>query len=186
MADFRKLLRPFAGGFGGGCGPGTGSCGGIGRGSGPGGTGGSGVGIVAIEMKHIRHSPVPLPLGHGTQLPIARFDCMDRRKEIKLTLERIKVAKKLIAQQMEFISLSRKIGYEPVLRPRHIAEVSHAIVGRTSRANSLDQNRPKTSRQTCSSFSFHLTQGRLIGARQEDPGPMRGPYVGRYSKRHEA
>jgi hypothetical protein len=42
---------------------------------------------------------------------------MDQRQEIKLTLERIKVAKKLVAQQMEFISLSRKIGYEPVLAP---------------------------------------------------------------------
>jgi hypothetical protein len=42
---------------------------------------------------------------------------MNRREEIKLTLERIRVAKKLVAQQMEFISLSRKIGYEPVLAP---------------------------------------------------------------------
>jgi hypothetical protein len=42
---------------------------------------------------------------------------MDRRREIKLTLARIKVAKKLVAQQMEFISLSRKIGYEPILAP---------------------------------------------------------------------
>lgn len=42
---------------------------------------------------------------------------MDRRREIKLTLERIKVAKRLVDQQMEFISLSRKIGYEPILAP---------------------------------------------------------------------
>jgi hypothetical protein len=42
---------------------------------------------------------------------------MDRHEEIKLTLQRIKVAKKLVAQQTEFISLARKIGYEPILAP---------------------------------------------------------------------
>jgi hypothetical protein len=42
---------------------------------------------------------------------------MNRREQIKLTLERIKVAKKLVAQQTDFISLSRRIGYEPVLAP---------------------------------------------------------------------
>lgn len=42
---------------------------------------------------------------------------MKRREKIKLTLERIKLAKKLVAQQTEFISLARKIGYEPVYAP---------------------------------------------------------------------
>jgi hypothetical protein len=42
---------------------------------------------------------------------------MKRREKIKLTLERIKLAKKLVAQQTEFISLARRIGYEPVYAP---------------------------------------------------------------------
>ncbi|MGE0241521.1 MAG: hypothetical protein AB7F09_10785 [Parvibaculaceae bacterium] len=42
---------------------------------------------------------------------------MDRRERIKLTLEQIKVAKKLVAQQIEFISLAKAIGYEPVHAP---------------------------------------------------------------------
>jgi hypothetical protein len=42
---------------------------------------------------------------------------MTRHDKIKLTLERIRLAKKLITQQAEFISLSRKIGYEPVHAP---------------------------------------------------------------------
>ena len=42
---------------------------------------------------------------------------MKRREKIKLTLERIKLAKKLVAQQTEFIFLARKIGYEPVHAP---------------------------------------------------------------------
>ncbi|MGE3872954.1 MAG: hypothetical protein AB7F74_08365 [Parvibaculaceae bacterium] len=42
---------------------------------------------------------------------------MNRHDKIKLTLERIRLAKKLVAQQAEFISLSRKIGYEPVHAP---------------------------------------------------------------------
>jgi hypothetical protein len=42
---------------------------------------------------------------------------MTRREKIRLTLERIKLAKKLVVQQAEFISLARKIGYEPVHAP---------------------------------------------------------------------
>lgn len=42
---------------------------------------------------------------------------MKQREKIKLTLERIRLAKKLVAQQTEFISLARKIGYEPVHAP---------------------------------------------------------------------
>jgi hypothetical protein len=42
---------------------------------------------------------------------------MNRREKIKLTLEQIKVVKKLVAEQAEFISLSRAIGYEPIHAP---------------------------------------------------------------------
>jgi hypothetical protein len=42
---------------------------------------------------------------------------MNRRAKIKLTLERIKLAKILVAKQTEFISLARKFGYEPVHAP---------------------------------------------------------------------
>jgi hypothetical protein len=42
---------------------------------------------------------------------------MNRREKIKLTLERIRLAKKLVAQQGEFIILARKIGYEPIHAP---------------------------------------------------------------------
>ena len=54
---------------------------------------------------------------------------MDRREEIQFTLERIKVVKKLVAQQTDFITLARKIGYEPVLAPatlqRFRTQLSH-------------------------------------------------------------
>jgi hypothetical protein len=39
---------------------------------------------------------------------------MDRREKIKLTLQRIKIGKKLVARQIEFIHLAKTIGYEPV------------------------------------------------------------------------
>lgn len=42
---------------------------------------------------------------------------MNRREKIRLTLERIKVAKELVADQVEFIALSRAIGYEPIYAP---------------------------------------------------------------------
>lgn len=42
---------------------------------------------------------------------------MNRRERIKLTLERIKVVKKLVADEAEFIALSKTIGYEPVHAP---------------------------------------------------------------------
>ena len=42
---------------------------------------------------------------------------MDRRQKIRLSLERIKVTKKLVARQEEFISLAKSIGFEPVHAP---------------------------------------------------------------------
>ena len=42
----------------------------------------------------------------------------DRLYATKLTLERIKVAKRLVEQQVEFIGLARAAGYEPVLAPK--------------------------------------------------------------------
>ena len=39
---------------------------------------------------------------------------MNRHEKIRLTLEQIKVAKKLVAQQIEFIFLAKAIGYEPI------------------------------------------------------------------------
>jgi hypothetical protein len=39
---------------------------------------------------------------------------MNRHEKIRLNLEQIKVAKKLVAQQIEFIFLAKAIGYEPV------------------------------------------------------------------------
>ena len=42
---------------------------------------------------------------------------MNRRDQIKLTLERIRVTKILVADQVEFISLAKTIGYEPVHAP---------------------------------------------------------------------
>jgi hypothetical protein len=53
----------------------------------------------------------------GTCAQVERSSSMKRREKIKLTLERIDLAKKLVAQQTEFISLARKIGYEPVHAP---------------------------------------------------------------------
>jgi hypothetical protein len=60
---------------------------------------------------------VPRSTAHGTHTRVRRSSRMTRRDEIKLTLERIKVAKRLVAQQVEFIRLARKAGYEPVLAP---------------------------------------------------------------------
>lgn len=58
-------------------------------------------------------------MGHsaGTQRLFQRFIQMSRREEIRLTLERIRMAKKLVADQVEFIALSRAIGYEPIFTP---------------------------------------------------------------------
>ncbi|WP_119275196.1 hypothetical protein [Taklimakanibacter deserti] len=42
---------------------------------------------------------------------------MNRRDQIKLALERIKVTKSLVANQVEFMSLAKAIGYEPVHAP---------------------------------------------------------------------
>jgi len=42
---------------------------------------------------------------------------MNRRDQIKLALERIKVTKNLVANQVEFMSLAKAIGYEPVHAP---------------------------------------------------------------------
>ena len=50
----------------------------------------------------------------GTQWLLAHLPHMNERQRIRLTLEQIKVAKKLVAQQLEFIVLAKTIGYEPV------------------------------------------------------------------------
>lgn len=42
---------------------------------------------------------------------------MNRREKIRLSLARIKVTKKLLAKQEEFISLAKSIGFEPVHAP---------------------------------------------------------------------
>jgi hypothetical protein len=39
---------------------------------------------------------------------------MERREKIRLTLNRIKVTKSLVARLTEFVRLARKAGYEPV------------------------------------------------------------------------
>jgi hypothetical protein len=39
---------------------------------------------------------------------------MTRRSRIILTLDKIKAAKKLVSQQIEFIKLAQTIGYQPV------------------------------------------------------------------------
>jgi hypothetical protein len=45
---------------------------------------------------------------------------MDRRQRIKFTLERIKLSKKLVTQQLELIRLGRAIGFEPVHAPANL------------------------------------------------------------------
>jgi hypothetical protein len=47
----------------------------------------------------------------------ARFQHMNRRDKIRLSLARIKVTKRLVAKQEEFITLAKSIGFEPVHAP---------------------------------------------------------------------
>jgi hypothetical protein len=45
---------------------------------------------------------------------------MDRHERIKFTLERIKLSKRLVAQQLELIRLARAMGYEPLYAPANL------------------------------------------------------------------
>jgi hypothetical protein len=56
-------------------------------------------------------------LTHRNTEGLQTFSPMQRRERIRFTLERIKVARKLVAQQTEFIRLAKAVGYEPVHGP---------------------------------------------------------------------
>lgn len=70
--------------------------------------------MVAIQDQSCRRGLVPMVKRDGTQGRLRCFFRMNRRDQIKLTLERIKVARKLVAQQTEYIRLAKAVGYEPV------------------------------------------------------------------------
>lgn len=70
--------------------------------------------MVAISRQSINWQLGSEVNHHGTQARVERFPRMDQRDHIKLTLERIKMARKLVAQQTEFIRLAKAIGFEPV------------------------------------------------------------------------
>jgi hypothetical protein len=74
---------------------------------------------------------------HGTQRRPKRSLRMDRHERIRLTVERIRVSKKLIAQQLEFIRLARVIGYEPVHAPTNLQKFREQLADQRSQLINL-------------------------------------------------